>query len=283
MEVADRHDGRWRVGCVSFLNARPLIEGLDEREGVEVVYDVPSGLLGDLEKGEVDVALCPVIDFQTSKRELTILPVGGIGCDGATLTVRVYSRVPIEEVRRVYVDTDSHTSINLMRVVLDEVYGVRPEIVNIPQGGIGEVEGDVETLLLIGDKVVVDAPDDEVFCHQLDLGEAWKDMTGEPFVFAIWMGGRGEDLGGIGGILDQARVENSERINEIVGKRAESVGWPVGLARQYLGEYLKFETGSRELAAIELFYDKVHGLGLIEERRGLDIYGGVEGVTVEGG
>src|SRR5690606_3262255 len=117
-----------RVGCVSFLNSKPLIDGV-EGPGVSVHYAVPAQLLGMLEAGEVDVALCPVIDYHRASAPLVIVPVGGIASDGPTFTVRLYSQVPIERVTTVDADTDSHTSVALMRVLLDAMYGLRPQIV----------------------------------------------------------------------------------------------------------------------------------------------------------
>jgi len=132
-----------RVGCVSFLNARPLIEGLDASPAASVKFDVPSCLLADLEAHEVDVALCPVIDFQRSRCPLAIVPVGGIGCDGPTLTVRVFSQKPLEQLTRIYADTDSHTSVALMQVILDEVYGNRVEVIDLDARELGRADAGV--------------------------------------------------------------------------------------------------------------------------------------------
>ena len=92
-----------RVGCVSYLNTVPLIEGLERCEGVELVRAVPSRLGAMLEAGEVDVALASLIDAARSRIPLAALPVGMIGCDGPTMTVRLFSNVPfvICRIRRV--------------------------------------------------------------------------------------------------------------------------------------------------------------------------------------
>lgn len=256
---------RHAVGCVSFLNARPLIEGLDGREDVEVRYDVPSRLIEDLERGEVDVALCPVIDYQRSKVDLELVPVGGIGCDGPTLTVRLFSRVPIESITRILTDTDSHTSVILLRVILADRYGITPQIAPLPIESTWRETA--EAVLLIGDKVVARAPDDESYPHQLDLGEAWKQLTGLPFVFAIWMARRDASLGALPQLLGQAQRANAFRIDEIVMRHAAALGWPADLAAHYLGDLLRYAVGPRELEAIELFWRRAEALGLIPQLR----------------
>src|SRR5688500_20210418 len=114
-----------RVGSVSFLNAKPLIWGLEDAADVELHLDVPSRLLWGLERGQHDVALLPVIDYQRMDG-LCIVPSGGIGCDGGTLTVRVFSKRPVGEIRTLACDTDSDTSVALVWVLAGGLCGVRP-------------------------------------------------------------------------------------------------------------------------------------------------------------
>lgn len=258
---------RHAIGCVSFLNARPLIEGLDRRDDLAVRFDVPSRLLDDLTRGEVDVALCPVIDYQLADTPLELLPVGGIGCDGPTLTVRLFSRVPLDQITRVYADTDSHTSVVLSRIILAERCGVQPPIKPLPPDTCWH--GEVDTVLLIGDKVVARAPDDERYPHQLDLGEAWRELTGLPFVFAVWMTRPDAMLGALPDELRRCREHNADQIDTIVAQHAAARGWPDELAREYLGELLRYDVGDRELEAIELFWRKACDLGFIDTHRPL--------------
>src|SRR5437870_1805327 len=86
-----------RLGSVSFLNAKPLIYGLDTEPHISLALDVPSRLADLLRTDAVDVALLPVIDYQRLDG-LRIVPAGGIASDGPTLTVRIFSRVPIEQI-----------------------------------------------------------------------------------------------------------------------------------------------------------------------------------------
>ena len=95
-----------RIGSVSYLNAKPLIHGLDEADDLDLTLDVPSRLLDGLRRRDFDVALLPVIDYQRLDG-LRILTSGGIGSDGPTLTVRIFSRVPIERIGTLAVDADS--------------------------------------------------------------------------------------------------------------------------------------------------------------------------------
>jgi len=268
-----------RVGCVSFLNAKPLIEGLDNRPDAVVKYDVPSQLLPALSSGEVDVALCPVIDFQRSATPLSLVPVGGIGCDGTTLTVRLYSRSPLEEIAEVHADTDSHTSVTLLRILLSKVHGVRPKIIDYharEHVADGRPIAWPQAMLLIGDKVVTDSPPAVRYPHQMDLGHAWKQLTGLPFVFAVWMSRTGDALGDLPTLLRETRERNQFRIDQIVDRYADAHGWPRDLAKQYLGRWLKFDVGERQMQAIQTFWQMAHEVGAIDVCRPMHVYSQTE-------
>src|SRR5277367_1504112 len=101
-----------RVGSVSYLNAKPLIHRLEEDPLIDLRLAVPSMLLDGLNSGQLDIALLPVIDYQRM-RDGRIVPSGGIGCDGPTLTVRIFSRKPIQEIEVLECDSESHTSVAL--------------------------------------------------------------------------------------------------------------------------------------------------------------------------
>jgi len=259
-----------RIGCVSFLNARPLIDGLDAHPELDVRYDVPARLLEDLLAGEVDIALCPVVDYQTSPEPLAIVPVGGIGSQGATLTVRLLSKVPFTQIRQLHADPDSHTSVVLASLLLRDLYGVTPSLVDLVPAAIGAAD----TLLLIGDKVVRGAPSQALYPHQLDLGLAWQERTGLPFVFAVWMCRRGAELGRAAELLDRQRRINASRIDAIVAAHAADAGFPPDLARRYLGKLLRYEIGPRELQAIERFWRRARELELVPRSRALCLHGG---------
>jgi chorismate dehydratase len=260
---SDRPHGsraKLRVGSVSFLNAKPLIYGIDSSAGVDLALDVPSALLDGLRQGRYDVALLPVIDYQRMEG-LRLLTAGGIGCNGPTLTVRIFSPIPIDQVRTLACDTDSHTSVALARVIFAETYGFVPEM--IPLNRLAPGAADASTAkLLIGDKVVCEEP--QGFPHQLDLGEAWKRLTGLPFVFAAWMAREGIVLGDLPGQLERAKRDGLRHVDQIVARDAVPRGWPADIARRYLTEYLQYDIGPAQLEAIQRFHALAHRHGVLQ-------------------
>jgi chorismate dehydratase len=256
----------YRIASVSFLNSKPLIEGLDRLANVRLSLEVPSKLLDSLRENRADVALLPVIDYQRMEG-LTVLPAGGIGSDGATLTVRVFSRVPVEQIRTLACDPDSHTSVALARIILARRFQLRPEFVDLRNAG----EDPDQARLLIGDKVVCEEP--RGFEYQLDLGAEWKALTGMPFVFAIWMAREGDALGPLYEILERAKIAGMGKIEEIVRRHAVPLGWPVELARQYLTRNLTFDVGEVGLEAIRVFHGMAAEEGVGERLvRGLRVF-----------
>ncbi len=261
-----------RIACVSFLNTAPLIEGLEACAGLVLEHDVPAALAGRLLDTDhpADIALVSVIDAATSPEPLALLPAGMIGCDGQTLTVRLFSRVEPSAITRLHADNDSHTSVALARIILSERFGARPEIVAFDAARRAGVDGGPqawpESVLLIGDKVVVGDLPGPAYPHQLDLGEQWRELTGLPFVYALWAC-RASDADdarilAAAALLDRQRRRNTARLDRIVTQRAPAKGWPADLARGYVGDLLRYEVGPREREAVGEFLRRAAALGI---------------------
>ncbi len=277
-----------RVACVRYLNTVPMIEGLDKLSGITLTPVVPAGIAGMVLRDEADIGLVSLVDAARAPEPgLALLPVGMIGCDGPTLTVRVFSSVPLEQIRQLHADTDSHTSVILAQVLLSRLYGTRPTVIDFDareriavgtqHAGFAAAnsqhsldEAWPETLLLIGDKVVTDSPPAVRYPHQLDLGEAWKRLTGLPFVYAMWAcradRAAAPEILLAAQLLERQRRHNQTRIDWIVAKHAPEHRWPRDLAATYLGNYLRFEVGPREREAAERFIAEAETLGLVRGR-----------------
>jgi len=271
---------RARIGAVSYLNTRPMIAGLERCADLDLTLAAPSLLPGMLDAGAVDVALAPIFDAQCVQHEVVLLPCGMIGSEGETLTVRLLSVHPVGAITRVWADTDSRTSVALLRILLRRLHGVDVEIVpfdareRMARAANNETAEAVdwpESVLLIGDKLVTDNAPAVRYPHQLDLGRAWRELTGLPFVYAAWMcraDRAGDDAVRLAQLaLDHQRRHNLMRADWVVNTQAPALGWPADLARRYLGELLSYEPGERHREAIGLFFEMARETGLINDRR----------------
>ena len=254
-----------RLACVRYLNTLPLIEGLEKLQGVEIIIKSPAEIAPMLEKGEADLGLASVIDAARAGGALTMLPVGMIGCDGHTLTVRVCSDVPMDQVRVVNADVESHTSIALCKVILKKTYGNEPEFVPFDAHSPHDWP---ETVLLIGDKAVTMQTPEGRYEHSLDLGRAWKDLTGLPFVYATWMCRTGEEdslaVRTAAAVLDHQRRRNATRLGLIATARAADFAWTTDAAAEYLGSVLRFGVGEPEYQAVARFFSECALMNIID-------------------
>jgi len=238
----------WRLGVVSYLNSRPLVHGLDADPALELRFDVPSRLAALLDDGSVDAALVPVVDLAAPHRKWKVISDACIGCDGETLTVRVFSCLPPERVETIFVDGDSHTSVVLAQLIWRELYG-RPVAVT----PLADAPRDAAAVLLIGDKVVTDKPID--FEIETDLGAAWKSLTGLPFVFAAWAADASADTTRLGRRLGQARDAGVRCASVIAEDVGPGMGWPVATARRYLTSRLSFTMTPRHVQGMRRFLE----------------------------
>jgi len=266
----------FRIGYVKYLNTLPLVEGLEALADVELVAAVPAKLGPMLASGELDVALASVIDAARATQPLTLIPSGMIGCDGPTLTVRLFSAVPFDQITQVHADTESHTSVALLSILMARRYNTRPRLVDFDaraqmphepaaNQAISALDWP-QAMLLIGDKVATDPPPDSRYPHQLDLGAAWHDWTGLPFVYATWMcraaDSSSDRIAAIADLLDRQRCRNLMRLDWIIDRFAAQRGWQTELARTYVGSLLRYDVGPREREALERFFAESAELGL---------------------
>lgn len=265
-----------RLGVVNFLNTAPLIDGMSTIQGVELIPKVPSELIGCLERNEVDIALSSSIDYQRSQKQLRILPVGVLSSEGETMTVRLCSKQPFETISEVHCDTDSHTSIALLQIILNNRYGIDPKIIPCDVRALTTSNARwPETVLMIGDKVVTSAKG-EMFPHQLDLGLAWFKQTGLPFVFATWLGSENIKPSLVkraSMLLDRQRRCNKHRMEQVVSTYAPERGWNVEVANTYLTECIQYSFKDKHRHSLELFYSLASTVGALKEVKPLRFFG----------
>ena len=270
-----------RVGAVSFLNARPLtaaLEGEAERGGLELIYEVPSECANALREGRIDLGLIPSIDYARSPVPYYIVPDIAIGCRGAALTVRLFFRGDVAQIRSVAVDTSSLTSVALLRIVLRERYGLAPEFRHCAPD-LDAMLHAADAALLIGDPVlplvsptVSPGPDDEDQAAEktagqrrsLDLGTEWLDLTGYPFIFAFWAGREGALSVADVDRLTRARRAGEERVPEIARTFQRERAGSAEQYEYYLRHHIVFSMGEPELVGLREFYRLAHEHGLIE-------------------
>lgn len=248
-----------RIGAVSYLNSKPLIEGLaDLAPQAELVLEVPSRLADELAAGRFDVALIPSIEA-FSDPDYEIVSDACVAARGEVLSVKLYCRVPPGEIRTLALDEGSRTSAALARILLAERFGVEPRRMLLPLGAT-TADSTADAVLLIGDRAM--QPPAEAFHTVWDLGREWFRWTGLPFVFAMWVTREGVELRQVDEVLSEARDLGVSRLQEIADREAPPLGLTPDAARRYLAQNLHFQLGSAERNGLKLFHRLAAGLGL---------------------
>lgn len=256
-----------RIGAVSYLNSKPLVEDLSLLlPTAEVSLDYPSHLADDLAADRIDVGLIPSVEaFRDPDYE--ILSDACVATRGPVHSVKLYSRIHPGFIRTLALDEGSRTSAALARIMLHERFGVTPELRPLPLGKSVE-HSDADAIVVIGDRAM--KPVEESFDTVWDLGEEWAEWTGLPFVFAMWVGRAGSNCGAdlVRG-LGKARDIGVSRLDRIAARESAQLGIPVESAEKYLKENLHFRLGSAERSGLRLFQELAVQLGLAPE--GVDL------------
>lgn len=180
---------KYTVGCVSYVNAIPLVMRFEEwgdRSPVRVIYDVPSRLPALLESGEAQAILVSSIDaLRVPGRRMADGVM--IGSDGPVKSVRLFSKVRPSDIRTLAFDASSMTSNRLAQIILSERYGATPSTQTMAPD-LSAMLAENDACVLIGDIGMVA---DGAGLHVLDLGEEWRRLTHKPFVWAAWIGNEG--------------------------------------------------------------------------------------------
>lgn len=247
----------FRVGTVEYLNAKPLTWALERGEipDVEVVSDVPARLAGMLLDGKLDAALVSSV-VAIEDPEVRLAPAAGcIAADGPVQSVLLFSKVHIDQVRRVALDASSLASAQLLRVILERRYGLRPDYVTLSPD-LPAMLADNDAALLIGDpglsQYLAGAPLPGLY-DVYDLGREWHEWTGLPFVFAGWSVRADDRPTELVKLLIKGRERSLRRIPEIAEDAAARLGLTAEVCRHYLTNVVHYEFGERERQGYELF------------------------------
>jgi chorismate dehydratase len=285
-----------RVSAVSYLNSRPLVYGLDRRpDRFAVQYDVPSVCAARLHEGTVDLGLIPAIEY-LSRERYRIVPGVAVASRGPVASVCLFSRSPIEQVRRIALDTSSRTSAALVRILCARHFGIDPEFVPHPPD-LDAMLSNSDAALLIGDLALQlnraarerwnpenpQNPETPESRHAgteprnpgtqeprnlevLDLGEAWTSMTGLPFVWAFWVGPEGALDASHVAALQVARDCGVTSVDDVAAAFSAEPA-ERRRAAAYLRENIRFWLGSAELEGLRQYYRHAAELGLVAAAR----------------
>lgn len=265
------------IGCTSFLNVKPLLSPLQEKlngNGYKIVLKTPEKLSQMLIEGKTDISLIPSIDF-FKYPTFYLLPNISISSFGKVESVILFSKVPLEDIKTILLDSRSRTSVSLLKILLEKCYGIHPRYIS-HGSSYPKLKETIDARLVIGDEALRESlalgengEEDTLF--SLDLGEAWMNFTGLPFVFAVFATRKKQLISEISHLLLKAKTTGLSQIEEIAHSEAKRLGLQTKQCIRYLKHNIHYDLGIMELQALIAFQSLALEMGLIEKARPLTL------------
>ena len=259
---------RLRISAISYLNTAPLMWDFEHGEAgrhFEIAYTLPSSCARNLAEGAADIGIIPAAAY-TQIPGLQVLPDVAIASRRAVRSILLVSKIPLEKVRTVALDTSSMTSVALTKVLFEKWLGGGRTFTPMAPN-VDEMLAQCDAGLVIGDPAL---QIDRSRYHTLDLAEEWIRYTGKPFVFAFWAV-RGEALQESDPALDLAAVFRESRDHGLTSESLDQISreWAPRLAlsesdvRSYLTQNIHYEFDVDCLQGLQLFYRYTAELGVL--------------------
>jgi chorismate dehydratase len=291
--------GRLRISIVEFLNTAPLVWSFTDGPlagRYDLSFAVPSQCAEDLKAGRADVGIIPAIEYQRMEN-VVALPGMAVAAKNEVRSILVVSKVPIEQARSFALDTNSRSSVGLVRVLCQRHWNIAPEFIEaLPDADA--MLGLADAALMIGDpalrlRLKVDAleakvPQGKDCCcgdeneslvkdvqtlFVYDVAQQWREMTGRPCVLAIWVARRGTVTPEIVADFRASREYGLSHISEIAEGAALKLDLPPRALERYLTENIDFSLDEENLTGLNLYYEECARAGLIPRFRELEFAG----------
>jgi len=264
---APARSNRVRLGAVGYLNARPLVYGLDRSPRFDVRYDVPSECARLLHAHEIDVGLIPSIEYLRGPTPYGIVPGPAVISRGPVASVAIYTTKWIGDVRSIALDTSSRTSVALVSVLCARLFKIQPRLE--PRGpDLDDMLAHCDAALIIGDNALFL----ESTVEKIDLGEAWTTMTGLPFVYAFWAGWPDAITPADAEALQCARDEGVAHVDAVARAYLPDSPERQAVASRYLRHNIQYFLGGEELEGLRTFYVYANELGLVSYGGAMNFY-----------
>jgi chorismate dehydratase len=249
-----------RIGAVTYLNARPLVYGLERSARFHLRYDVPSECARLLHAHEIDVGLIPSIEYLRGPVPYALVPGPAVISRGTVASVAIYTRRDPDDIRTIAMDTSSCTSVALATVVLQRRFRVTPEPAPMAPD-LDAMLARADAALIIGDSALF-LDHAAGGAHKIDLGHEWTELTGLPFVYACWTGWpRALDRADVLS-LQRARNEGVAQSDAVAAAYYPDDTARQSIARRYLRDNIRYFLGDDELEGLKTFFRYAGELGL---------------------
>ena len=249
-----------RLGAVTYLNARPLVYGLERSDRFEIRYDIPSECARLLHAHETDLGLIPSIEYLRGPAPYLLVPGPAVISRGRVASVAIYTRREPRDIRTIAMDTSSRTSAALATVLLTRRFGVTAAPAPMAPD-LDTMLARADAALIIGDTALF-LDHEAAGARKIDLGQEWSEETGLPFVYACWTGWPGALTRADVTVLQQTRDAGVAQSNAVAAAYYPDDTARQAAARHYLRDNIRYFLGDEELEGLRTFYRYASELGL---------------------
>ncbi len=260
-----------RVGVVEYLNARPLVYGLESRPDLfSLQYDVPARCAALLHDGSVDLALLPAIEY-LRRPGYRIVPDVAVASSGPVASVALFTTRPTTAIRSIAIDSSSRTAVALLRILCAQWFDIEPKFVTM-HPDLQAMLKRCDAALLIGDAALFTEHETVVDLDKIDLGEEWTAMTGLPFVWAFWAG-RGDAVAAEHvHALRAARDAGAVAVDEVLAAHSPGDEEQAEVAREYLRNNVQFALTEEGRAGVKRFFTAAADIGIVPQATALRFF-----------
>ena len=261
-----------RVGAVQYLNARPLVHGLEKQTSLfSIKFDVPSTCARQLREGNVDLGLIPTIEY-LRRPDYRIVPEIAVASKGQVASVALFTTRPTQAIRTIAVDSSSKTAFALLRILCAQWFEIEPKFHIMPPE-LDSMLKRCDAALLIGDRALFTEHETVVDLDKVDLGEEWTAMCGLPFVWAFWVGRNKMLTSEHLTALTAARDSGVQSLDAIVKAQKLADEDQEDIARAYLEKNVYFSLSNDELSGLKRFYNAALDVGVVTQAGAPLFYG----------
>ncbi len=259
-----------RVSAVEYLNARPLVHGLDDRRDLfDLQFDIPAHCAKRLHDQSVDLGLIPSIEYVQGDN-YRIVPDLAVVSEGEVASVALFTTRPATSLRSVAVDSSSRTASALLRILCSEWWDIDPKMVKL-RPELPVMLKRCDAALVIGDPALF-LDYERHGLEKVDLGDEWTAMTSLPFVWAMWVARSGALGPDHVAALQSAGASGLAAIDDIVAAHCPDDERVREIGRRYFDEHVSLRLDQRALAGLRKFYDYAYELRLVQNRADLRFF-----------
>jgi chorismate dehydratase len=263
-----------KIGRIPYINCYPVYGAIDRgvvQLDAELVDGVPTDLNRRMASGELDISVVSAVEYARDAERYLLLPDLAISCDGPVRSVMLFSKRPARDLtsRNVIVSSSSMTSVALLELLFENVWHSSPRF--IPGDAevrdvVADSAPEADARLVIGDAaLVLGSKHRERYPYAYDLGQTWKEWTGQPFVFAVWVAQRTTDvkeaLLAHAGLI-ASRNWGLTHLPELAKQANEATGVELTVCAEYLSG-LDYGLSYPHLAGLTEFYRRLVERGRI--------------------